>query len=282
MSIVTDQKAIKSIQIMPISGWEFPSPVEIWNFRELLFVMIKSYIKGKYRQSALSTAYLFIQPLLSVGIFSFIFSRIAKIDVGDIPYPLFSVVGVTSWNFFNRSLNDGSSSLVTMSPVLAKVYMPRLIVVLVSICLQLFEYLIAFSMVAVFFIYFGMSPSIKLLLLPLAIFANIIFSMSIVLWLANLNVRFRDISMLLPGVIQILFYATPVVYPLAVVPEYLKWLFQLNPMTSVLEFMRYCLFENYPLPDMKYVLINTCVVIVLFVFGLIIFNRYSKTIVDRL
>ncbi len=278
----TQNNFVPSIQIKSASGWEFPNLAEIWKLRELLYIMIRSSLKGKYRQSLLSSVYLFIQPLFSVGIFTFIFSKLAKIETGEIPYPLFSMIGVTTWNFFNRALNDGNSSLVTMGSVLSKVYMPRLIVVLVSVFIQLFEFIIAFAFSAVFFAYYQILPSSKIIFLPFAILAVVVFSISIILWLSNINVRFRDVSMLLPGAVQILFYATPVVYPLGLVPEKWKWLFLLNPMTNILEFIRYCLFDNYPFPELKFVFINLIMVGVLLIFGLFVFHRFSKTLVDRI
>ena len=278
---VSDNQSVY-YQIKPAGGWQFPDLLELWRLRELLYIMVKSNLSARYRQSAFSALYLFIQPLFSVGIFTFIFSGIAKISTGEIPYPLFSFVGVVSWNFFNRSLNDGNSSLVSMSPILSKIYMPRLMVILVSICVQLFEYLIALSLLSIFFIVFKMAPSANIIFLPIAILSITLFSISIILWLSNLNVRFRDVSVILPGAIQVLFYATPVVYPLTVIPEKWQWLFKLNPMTNILEFVRFCLLPNQNLPDFKYIVINAVTVAVIIFFGLIVFNRYSKTLVDRL
>jgi lipopolysaccharide transport system permease protein len=271
-----------TIHIKPTSGWDLPSFKEVWSLRGLIFRMLISNFKSKYRQSVLSFLYLFIQPLFSVGVFTFIFSGLANIKTGAVPYPLFTFIGVISWGFFSRSLNDGNSSLVSMSAILSKIYMPRLVVLVVSAINQLVEYLIALSLLAVFFIYFKIVPSYRIVYLPLVVFCILFLSMSIVLWISNLNVRFRDVSMLLPGVMQVLFYATPVVYPLDLVSEKWRWLFMLNPMTNLIELLRFCLFDNYPAPSLFYLAINFFFVIVLFFFGLIIFNRFSKSLVDKL
>jgi lipopolysaccharide transport system permease protein len=273
--------SLPEIKIKPAGGWELPSLVEVWRLRELIFIMVKSNLNARYRQSLLSVLYIFLQPLFSVGIFTFIFSSLAKIET-DVPYPLFSFVGVITWNLFNRSLNDGNASLVSMSAILSKVYMPRLVVVFVSLVTQLFEFFVAFSLVFVFMVYFKIYPNANILFFPLAVLGICSFSFSIVLWISNLNVRYRDISVLLPGVVQVMFYATPVLYPLTLVPEKWKWFFLLNPMTNFIELMRYSLFAKQNFPDVMFLSLNIISVLVLTFFGLIIFNRYSKTLVDRL
>lgn len=214
---------------------------ELSRYRDLLGFLILRDIKVRYIQSILGIGWALIQPLFSMLLFTFVFGKIAKIDAGLAPYPVFSYTGLLAWTYFSSSLSDGAASLVSHAPILTKVYFPRAVLPLSVLGTRLLDFGISLSFMPVFYLYYGFAPTWALAYLPFWMMVLLSFTLGCSLWLAALCVQYRDVRYGLGFFLQIFQYICPIVYPLSLVPSWLKPWYTLNPMASIIEGFRYCL-----------------------------------------
>jgi lipopolysaccharide transport system permease protein len=254
---------------------------EIWEYRELLFFFVWRDIKVRYKQTVLGVSWAVIHPLITMVIFSIIFGRLAKFSTGDIPYPIFSYAGLLPWQLFSRTISDATSSLISNQNMVTKVYFPRIILPVSTSLSGLVDFAIAMIVFFGLMIYFHIPFSVRLLLLPLLIAVVIVIAMATSLWLSALAVRYRDIKFVTPFLTQIWFYATPVIYPTDMISEQWRWIFNLNPMTAVVEGFRWVLYGQIP-SDSPFLFLSICIVILVFITGLIFFQRMEYTFADQL
>ncbi len=267
-------------EIVPQKKLQFPSLMEVWRERELLLLMMLYSIKSKYRQTTIGILWALINPIVSVVVFTFIFSGLAKIDTGDIPYPLFSLAALLPWQYFQFLINETTHSMIRGSHILSKVYVPRLIIILVSVGPGMLNFAIGSLLLVAMLIYFGHMP-------PLAFFASFYFfalgtvlALACGLWLSVINVTYRDISMIVPMLLQVLLYATPVVYPADMVPEQYRFLYWLNPLSVIIEGFRASILGQ-PLPETLYLFTSAAITLLVLLPGLLVFNRLAQTTADR-
>ncbi|MGH0033112.1 MAG: ABC transporter permease [Myxococcota bacterium] len=253
---------------------------EIWEYRELLGFLAWRDISVRYKQSLLGVLWALLTPLITVGIFSLIFGRVARIPSDGLPYPLFCLVGLLPWLFFAQSLQRATASMVSERNLLTKVYFPRLIVPAAATLAPLVDLAVASTVVAAMLAFYGVAPSPHALyLVPLCIVWAWMVAMGVGTWLSALNVHFRDVGQMIPFLIQVWLYASPVVYPASMLPDEWRWIHALNPMVGVIEGLRFGLLAHGE-PPIAPLLVSAGVSLVLFVSGAVYFKRMERTFSD--
>ncbi len=214
---------------------------EAFSYKDLLGFLILRDIKVRYVQSILGIGWAFIQPLFSMLLFTFIFGKIAKIDAGPLPYPLFSYTGLLAWTYFSSALSDGVSSLSNHAHILTKVYFPRAILPTAVLGAKLLDFGISLSFMLVLYAYYSFIPTWALAYFPLWMLLLMGFTLGCSLWLSALSVHYRDVRYGLSFFLQIFQYLCPIAYPLALVPSSLQPWYKLNPLVGIIEGFRHCL-----------------------------------------
>src|SRR5262245_57283926 len=232
-----------------------------------------------YKQALLGAGWAILEPLFAVIIFSIIFGVIVHMPSEGVPYPLFAFAGVLPWTYFAEAVRRSGTGLVTDAELVRKVYFPRLIMPLANVISPLVDFCIAFGVLMVMMAIYGVSPTWKLLIIPPLMIVAALLALAIGLWLGPINVRFRDIKHTLPFLIQIWMYASPIVYPLSMVPRQWQALYSLNPMVGVIEGFRWAVF-NRGEPNFMALATSGVVILVLLVGGLIFFRRMERTFAD--
>jgi lipopolysaccharide transport system permease protein len=233
----------------------------------------------RYKQTALGAAWAIIQPLLTMGIFSIIFGRLAKLPSDGIPYPIFTYTALLPWQLFAFALNSASNSLVGSQNLISKVYFPRLIVPFSSVLAGIADFCIAFIVLLGMMVYYAVSFSAAMFLLPFFLLLALTSAMAVGLWLSALNVRYRDIRYVVPFLTQFWMYATPIAYSSSLIPENWRWLYSLNPMTGVVEGFRWALLGQSALDSFS-LSVSAIAVLLLLVSGLYYFKRMEASFAD--
>jgi lipopolysaccharide transport system permease protein len=236
-------------------------------------------IKVRYKQTAMGVAWAIFQPLLTMGIFTVIFGRFVKVPSEGLPYPIFAFAALLPWTFFSEAITRSSTSLVGDANLIRKVYFPRLIMPLASVTSPIVDFSFSFLVLLGMMAWFGIAPGWGMLALPIFLILALLTALSMGLWLSALNVRYRDVRYTVPFLTQLWMYASPVVYPLSLVPE--KWhvVYGLNPMVGVIEGFRWALLGKES-PDLRVMAISAAVVTLLLIGGLVFFRRMERTFAD--
>ena len=265
--------------IRPRTGWSALELGELWRYRELLFFLSWRDVLVRYKQAVLGVAWAVLNPLVTMIVFTLIFGMLLGVDSGsDVPYAVFSYTALLPWNLFAGGVNRASVSLVARANLLTKVYFPRLVIPVSSIFAGVVDFAIAFVMLLVLMAIFGVPYSWAMLWLPLLTLFCLATALSMSLWLAALNVLYRDVQYIVPFLIQILMYLSPVIYPLEKVPEELRTLYSLNPMVGVIQGFRWAILGEQP-PSYT-IAISVVVVLALLLGGLFYFKRMERTFAD--
>ena len=211
---------------------------EVWHARELLYFLVWRDVKVRYKQTALGIAWSVLQPFLTMVVFTIFFGRLAKVPSDGVPYPLFSLAALVPWTYFATAASNGSSSLVGNQHLLAKVYFPRILVPLAAVLMPAVDLAVSFGMLIVLMAWYHVAPTAAIVALPLYVALGILTAFAVTLWTSALSVRYRDARYVLPFVIQIWLFISPVAYPASMVPERWRLLYSLNPMVTVVEGFR--------------------------------------------
>jgi lipopolysaccharide transport system permease protein len=253
---------------------------ELWAYRELFGFMVWRDVSVRYKQSILGILWALVTPFVTMLIFTIIFGKLAKIPTDGIPYPIFSYAGLLPWLFFSQSLQRATLSMVAERNLLTKIYFPRLIVPMAATLAPLVDLLVASSVLLAMMFYYGFVPTPhSLYLLPLCVLWTWVTAVGVGTWLSALNVYFRDVGQIIPFLVQVWLYASPVVYPASLVPASFQWLYAINPMTGVIEGFRWALFAHGDPPG-PLVLLSLSVSAVLFVTGGLFFKRMERSFAD--
>jgi homopolymeric O-antigen transport system permease protein len=252
---------------------------ELWEFREVLYFIIWRDIKIRYKQTVLGLAWAVLQPAATILIFSVVFGYLARIQSDGAPYAVFALAGLLPWNFFQSGLSQGANSLVGNSNLLTKVYFPRVLLPLANVATGLVDFGFALLVLFALMAFYGVAPSLRLLLLPFPLLLAMVASLGAGLWLAALNVRYRDVRHTIPFLLQIWMYSTPIVYPASLIPDDLRTLFALNPMVSVAEWFRWSILGTETLTA-GMVLASCITAAVLLVSGARYFRSMERTFAD--
>ncbi len=268
------------VRIEPSRGWAPLHLRALWAYRELLVFLSWRDVKVRYKQAALGLAWAVLQPLLTVAIFSVIFGRLARLPSDNIPYPVFSFVALLPWQLFAGALTRAGNSLVSNAALLTKVYFPRLIIPLSAVVVGLIDFAVSFVIALGLMAAYGIWPTWRIIwVLPLLLLA-LLTALAVGLWLAALNVQYRDVQQSIPFLVQAWMYASPVAYSIDVIPAHGVWriIYGLNPLTGVIQGFRWALLGGNP-PDLI-MLVSVVVVILLLISGLYYFRRMERTFAD--
>ena len=264
--------------IEPSRGWRAVDLGELWAYRELIWVLTVRDVKVRYKQTVLGVTWAVIQPVLTMVVFSIFFGRLAKIPSDGYPYPVFVYAALLPWLFFAGSVSQSAGSLVGSAHLVSKVYFPRLIIPIAGIGVGLVDLAISTCVLLVVMVVYGVGFGAHLLLAPLLLIAVVLTALGVGIGLCALNVAYRDFRYVVPFMIQIWLFLTPVVYPVTMVPERWHWLIFLNPMSGIIEGFR-AAFLGKPF-DLGALGISAMVAVAMFVAGVAYFERVERRFAD--
>jgi lipopolysaccharide transport system permease protein len=275
----------REIVIEPSRGWLGLRLSEFWGYRELLFFLVWRDIKVRYKQTLLGASWAILQPFLTMVVFTIFFGTLAGIGSDGLPYPIFSYTALLPWIFFAQGLTQSSQSLVGSANLIRKVYFPRLIIPLSSILAGAVDFAIAFVVLLGMMAYYGIWPTATIVFLPLLLALAFATAIGAGLWLSALNVEYRDVKYVVPFLVQMWLFVTPVIYPTHTVTQRLErfhipgWVYGLNPMTGVVEGFRWSVLGvgSNPWPVMA---TSAVVAVLLVVTGALYFGHMEKTFAD--
>jgi lipopolysaccharide transport system permease protein len=262
------------VRIQPSTLWSKLKPRELWAYRELLYFLVWRDVKVRYKQTILGAAWALLQPLLLMLIFTFFFSRLGGIRT-NVPYPLFAYAGLVPWLFFAHAVNNSGNSLIVSSNLITKVYFPRLLIPMAAVIACLVDLAIALVLLIVLIIYYHAGLHLELSILPLAVGLLTVVTLSVGTLLSALNVKYRDVRYVLPFLIQVWMFASPVIYP---VPARWRWLLALNPLTGIIESFRAAFF-GIPI-DWLTIGVSAAITFLLLFIGLVTFSRMESSFAD--
>jgi lipopolysaccharide transport system permease protein len=248
-------------------------------YRELVYNLAARDLKIRYKQSVLGAAWAILQPFALMVVFSVIFSLFVKVKTPGIPYPVFSYVALVPWTFFANTLSFGVGSLVNNANLVAKIYFPREVFPLASLLACFVDFLVAATIVAAMLVSYHIGLTPQLLWLPLIVLLQMAFMMGLLLVLSAANVFFRDIRLLLPFLLQLWMYVTPVIYPLTVMPARYRLLFSLNPMTGIIDAYRRVIAQGVA-PDSWLLLVPMVSSLLLLALGYRVFKGVEMQFAD--
>jgi len=265
--------------IEPSRVWFRLDLAALWQYRELLYFLVWRDLKVRYKQTAIGATWAILQPLMTMVIFTVIFGHFAKIPSDGLPYPIFAYTGLLPWTYFASALSRSSSSVVAEAHLISKVYFPRAVLPLAGTVSGIIDFAVAFPLLLGMMIWYGIMPAWGLLALPLFLLLALATALAVGLWCSALNVRYRDVGYTIPFLTQCWMYASPVAYPVSLVPENWRFVYSLNPMAGVVEGFRWALLGKQG-PDFGVMAVSAVVVAVLLVSGLVFFKQMERTFVD--
>ena len=268
--------------IRPQRGWRLIDLRELWFFRELQYFLVWRDVKVRYKQTSLGIGWALLQPLLTMITFSVLFGGLAGLGqrTDGIPYPLFVFSGLLLWTFFSSTVTAATTSMISNQQLISKVYFPRIMIPWGTIGAGLVDLAISFLLFVGMLIWYGVVPGLSLLLLPVLIFILTLTAAGVGTTLAALAATYRDFRYLVTFFIQLWLYATPVIYPLSLVPEKWRWLLCLNPLTGILEAFRFMVFGIMPEQFLLLTCLSTAASLVMFLVSLHWFQRLERTFAD--
>jgi lipopolysaccharide transport system permease protein len=270
------------VRIAATSPWYETGLGELARAYELLLVFTWRQIGVQYKQAALGIAWAVLTPLLSTLVYSFIFGKLASVPSEGLPYPVFVLSGLITWQFFARALSVGSVSIVGNSAIITKVYFPRMVLPLSAVLAGFVDYAVNFAVMVALMLVYGLTPGLELAILPVFMLLAAMIGFAFTLWLSALNALYRDIGFMIPIVLQAWMFMTPVIYPVSLVPHDWIWIMQINPLTAVVEGARWAMLPSTTPPDLASIAALAAELSVLFLGGVVTFNKIDAVLADRI
>ena len=277
--ILTTVSADPTVVIKPERGLFDLELKALWEYRELLYFLVWRDVKIRYKQTLIGAGWAILQPVMTMVVFTIVFGKFAKISSDGLPYPIFAYAALLPWNLFSHSLTRGGASVVGNAGLVSKIYFPRLILPLSGVLSPMIDFAISFGILAVMMIWYGILPGWGVFALPLFLLLATLTALAVGLWLAALNFRYSDVGHAIPFLAQLWLFASPVAYPVSVVPETWRWLYSLNPMAGVIEGFRWALLGRQS-PDLAVIAISSLTVIALLLAGIVYFRYTERTFAD--
>jgi lipopolysaccharide transport system permease protein len=271
---------VSVVRIEAYRGWLDLRLSEVWDYRELLYFFIWRDVKVRYRQTIIGVIWVVLQPLLTMGVFTLIFGRVAKLPSQGLPYPVFYFAALVPWAYFAQALGNCTNILVENQHVITKVYFPRLVLPLAAVSAGLVDFAVGFVVMLVLTLSYGIRLTSAVLLLPAFVFLALLTALGVGLWTSALNALYRDVRSVVPFIVQFWMLASPVVYPSSLVPARWRWLYSLNPMAGVIDGFRWALTGHGQPPGLP-MLASAAIVLVVLAGGIFFFQRMEGTIADR-
>ena len=267
------------IEIRPKKGLFDLDLGAVWRYRELLYFLVWRELKIRYKQAAIGVGWAVLQPVIAVLIFTAIFGYFARIPSDGVPYAVFAFTAILPWTYFSEAFRRGGTGLVDDADLIRKIYFPRLIIPLAMVAAPLVDFLLTFMVLLVLLAWYGIVPTNNILFLPFFLLVAMLLALAVALWLGPVNVRFRDVKHTLPFLIQIWMYASPVVYPLSMVPERWKLLYSLNPMVGVIEGFRWALLGKAT-PNFLAMGVSLFLIMLVLLGGIVYFKKMERFFAD--
>jgi lipopolysaccharide transport system permease protein len=261
--------------------WYETGLVDVVRFYELLLVFTWRQVGVQYKQAVLGIGWALLSPLMSTLVFSFVFRTLGGPPVG-FPYPVFVLSGIIMWQFFARSLTQGSMSIVGNSAIITKIYFPRMILPLSAVLSGLVDYLVNLVALVAVMLFYGLTPGAKIITLPVFVLLATMVGFAFSLWLSALNALYRDIGFMIPIVLQAWMFLTPVIYPASLVPHNWIWIMDINPMTPLVVGARWAMLPGAPPPDLAGFAVLAAELAVLFLGGIVTFRKIDTILADRI
>lgn len=268
-----------SVVIQPQTGLFQLDLVSVWQYRELLYFLIWRDVMTRYKQTAIGAAWVVVQPLINMLIFTFVFSRLAKVPSDGVPYPVFAFAALLPWSYFSQALSKASGSVVTSANLVTKIYFPRLLIPLAATLAPIVDMFFSFLVLLLLMFWFDVVPSWGLLALPFFILLAVLTALSVGLFTSALNVRYRDVGSIMPFIAQVWMYVSPVAYPVSMVPEQWRLLYSLNPMVGVIEGFRWALLGTTP-PDPAMMAVSAIALLLFCLVGIVYFKAMEQSFAD--
>ena len=281
-ALTADQRPLSTlphVRIQPARGLLDLDLAALWQYRELIYILVWRDVTVRYKQTLLGVAWAMFQPVATMLIFTVVFSVMGKIPSDGFPYPVFLYAGLLPWFYVSQALSRGGTSLVGEAPLISKVYFPRLILPLSATIAPLVDLALAFVAFLGLMAWFGILPTWRILSLPLFAALAATITLAAGLWISALYVKYRDVGHILPMLIQLWMFVSPILYPVSKVPESWRALYAMNPVVSVVEGFRWALIPGFEV-DFTMFLPSLGVVFVVFVGGLIYFRSMERTFAD--
>jgi len=255
--------------IAPTRGLRLVDPLDLWRWRELFVALMVRDIAVRYKQTAIGVAWVVIQPLAMVAVFTFLLGKLGGVPTGDLPYPLFAFAAMVPWQVFSRAL-------------ITKVYFPRILMPAAAVFGGAIDFVITFVILILMMMWFGFVPGPEIVLTPLLLLLALLTSLGVALWLSALNVLYRDVQFVLPFLAQIWLFLTPVLYPASVIPEKWRLLYAMNPMVTVTESFRWAALGGATAPDPLMLAVSTGTVLIVLLSGMAYFRNVEREMADTI
>ena len=265
--------------LKPRRGWQIADLRDLWRYRELAYFLCWRDIKVRYKQTALGALWAVIQPFCQMIVFTVIFGRVEELKSGDMPYPIFLYSGLLAWHYFANALSSAGNSLVNNAHIISKVYFPRMLVPGSAALAGLVDFAVASVMLAGLMVYYGFAPGWEILLVPYLVLFTFLSAVGVGLWLAALNVQYRDVRHAIPFIVQTGMFLTPVIYPVSLLPDRWEWLLYLNPMAGLIESFRACVLGTAAI-DWSTLGLSSLITLLVLSTGMYYFSRVERTFAD--
>jgi lipopolysaccharide transport system permease protein len=265
--------------IRPSRGWVGLNLRELWRFRELIYFLVWRDVKVRYKQTVLGASWAILQPFLTMVVFSIFFGELAGMPSGDVPYPIFSYTALLPWQLLEGGISRAGASLVSSRNLVTKVYFPRMSVPLAEVVAGLVDFALAFLVLLAMMVYYGMRPTSAVWSLPLFLLLTLVTALGAGLWLSALNVSYRDVGHVIPFLVRVWFFLSPITYAISIVPDPYRFVYALNPMVGVVEGFRWAMLGSSA-PPAVLILPSVAVALVLLVSGAVYFRRMERTFAD--
>ncbi len=251
---------------------------ELYAYRDLFFILAYRDIKVRYAQTVLGLLWAFLQPLCTLLIFSLVFGNAMRVDTGGVPYPVFAACGMSAWTYFAYVMNQAGNSIISAQGMIQKIYFPRLIIPFSKAIVGFIDFAISLVLVLILAVWFGVSPSANMIFLPFFILMAVVSALAVGIWLSALTIRYRDFQQLVPFLVQMGLYATPIAYPSSMISREYQLLYHLNPMAGVVEGFRWSIVGGQaPHP---YAYLSFGLTGILFITALVYFRKIERVMAD--
>jgi lipopolysaccharide transport system permease protein len=268
------------VVIEPRGFWLNLGLRDVWAYRELLYFLTWRDVKVRYKQTVLGVVWVILQPLLTTIILAIFLGKLARVPSNGFPYPVFVCAGLLVWTFFSAAITSGSNSLVGSSHLVTKIYFPRMIVPAAAVGARVVDFVIGFLNLIGLMIYYSVGITKSIVVLPIVMIIVILLALAVGMWAAALNVKYRDVGVVMPVLIQLWMFASPVVYPSKIVPARYAWIYRLNPLTGILDGFRAAVFGQQI--DWTALGISTAFTIAVLIYSAYAFRRMEKHFADLL
>jgi lipopolysaccharide transport system permease protein len=253
---------------------------ELWTYRELVFFLAWRDVLVRYKQTAIGVAWAIIRPVVPMIIFTFVFGRLAKFPTGSIPYPIFALAGLLPWQLFSTAFGEASSSVVSNAQLVSKVYFPRLIIPISSVVTALVDFGVSLALLFVLMLWYRVPVSVHVVWAIPILLLCLLFALGTGVWFAALFVRYRDVRHVIPFVVQMGLYVSPVGFASSVIPERWRFLYSLNPMVGVIDGFRWSLFGGAQPPYAAALVISIVVASAILIAGMYYFRATERIFAD--